>query len=292
MLAAHSTGANRQQKKSVFMTEPTAHQAATHSMPWAQTGRQPRIAIIGAGMSGIAAVVKLQKAGYTDVTVYEKTDRVGGTWRENTYPGLSCDVPSRWYSFYFALKADWPHRYSYGADIQAYLEQVAEDFGVTQKVTFNTAVAELTYEAPCWRLVTSRWQAGDIRCGHLCNGYFASAPISRHQGTRHFSGCLFSHRTLGSFHRIKRSTRWHHRHGFYSLPNRRCYHRSGERNARIPAHSPLAVAAAADRVFNRLESVNVCISFSAKTDLSLLLPAYGPHIQRGHCWQQVHATSH
>ncbi|MDG2273415.1 MAG: NAD(P)/FAD-dependent oxidoreductase [Halioglobus sp.] len=137
------------------MTEKTAHKAAAHSKAWAQTGRQPRIAIIGAGMSGIAAVVKLQKAGYTDVTVYEKTDRVGGTWRENTYPGLSCDVPSRWYSFYFALKPDWPHRYSYGADIQAYLEQVAEDFGVTQKVTFNTAVAELTYEAPCWRLLTS-----------------------------------------------------------------------------------------------------------------------------------------
>ena len=51
---------------------------------WASSGMQPRIAIIGAGMSGIAAVVKLRKAGYTDLTVYEKADRVGGTWRENT----------------------------------------------------------------------------------------------------------------------------------------------------------------------------------------------------------------
>ena len=119
------------------MTTSDAHETATSGAPWAQTGRQPSIAIIGAGMSGIAAVVKLQKAGYTDVTVYEKTDKVGGTWRENTYPGLSCDVPSRWYSFYFALKGDWPHRYSYGADIQAYLEQVSADFGVTEKSDFQ-----------------------------------------------------------------------------------------------------------------------------------------------------------
>ncbi len=105
------------------MMEHDAPAAETANQPWARAGRQPRIAIIGAGMSGIAAVAKLQGAGYTDLTVYEKTDRVGGTWRENTYPGLSCDVPSRWYSFSFALKADWQHRFSYGADIQAYLDE-------------------------------------------------------------------------------------------------------------------------------------------------------------------------
>lgn len=121
---------------------------------WAQNARQPRIAIIGAGMSGIAATVKLEKAGYTDLTLYEKTDRVGGTWRENTYPGLSCDVPSRWYCFSFALKPDWKHRYSYGPEIQAYMEQVAEDFGVTRRVRFNTPVADLSYDAPVWRLTT------------------------------------------------------------------------------------------------------------------------------------------
>ena len=126
-----------------------------HTSSWAQSGRQPRIAIIGAGMSGIAAVVKLRQSGYTDLTVYEKSDRVGGTWRENTYPGLSCDVPSRWYSFSFALNPDWPHRYSYGPDIQAYMEKVARDFGVTESVVFNTAVTDLVYEAPCWHLTTA-----------------------------------------------------------------------------------------------------------------------------------------
>ena len=121
---------------------------------WARAGRVPRIAIIGAGMSGIAAVVKLRRAGYTDLTVYEKADRVGGTWRENHYPGLSCDVPSYWYSFTFAPNPDWSHRFSYGPEIQAYMEKTARDFGVTDVVRFGTAVAELRYEAPRWRLTT------------------------------------------------------------------------------------------------------------------------------------------
>ena len=121
---------------------------------WAKRGKQPRIAIIGAGMSGIAAVVKLEQAGYTDLTVFEKADRVGGTWRENTYPGLSCDIPSRWYCFSFAMKADWKHRYSYGPDIQAYLEDVARDFKVNEKIRFNTPVTDLRWQAPVWQLTT------------------------------------------------------------------------------------------------------------------------------------------
>ena len=120
--------------------------------PWSQSQRQPRIAIIGAGMSGIAAVVKLRKAGYTDLTVFEKADRVGGTWRENTYPGLSCDVPSRWYSFSFNLKSDWDHRYSYGHEIQEYMEETADQFGVSDIVRFNTPIAKVAYEGPHWRL--------------------------------------------------------------------------------------------------------------------------------------------
>jgi cation diffusion facilitator CzcD-associated flavoprotein CzcO len=134
--------------------------SANGSASWTSEGRQPSIAIIGAGMSGIAAVVKLREAGYTDLTVYEKTDRVGGTWRENTYPGLSCDIPSRWYSFSFALNPDWTHRYSYGPEIQAYMERVARDFDVESVVRFNTPVKDLVYEAAKWRLTT----ANDEQC--------------------------------------------------------------------------------------------------------------------------------
>ena len=121
---------------------------------WAKQGRQPAIAIIGAGMSGIAAAVMLRKAGYTDLTVYEKADRVGGTWRENNYPGLSCDVPSYHYSFTFAPNPDWSHRYSYGPEIQAYMEHTAKRFGVTGITRFKTPVSELRYQAPTWLLTT------------------------------------------------------------------------------------------------------------------------------------------
>ena len=67
-----------------------------------QDGRHLRCAVIGAGMAGILSAIKLREAGLTDFTVYEKADRVGGTWRDNTYPGLSCDVPSHLYSYSFA----------------------------------------------------------------------------------------------------------------------------------------------------------------------------------------------
>jgi cation diffusion facilitator CzcD-associated flavoprotein CzcO len=112
-------------------------------------------------MSGIAAVIKLRKAGYGDLTVFEKADRVGGTWRENTYPGLSCDIPSRWYSFRFALNPEWTHRFSYGPEIQAYMEKVARDFDVESVIRFGTPVKSLDYVvqtrggAPKWRLVTA-----------------------------------------------------------------------------------------------------------------------------------------
>lgn len=121
---------------------------------WAVDGRQPRIAIVGAGMSGMCAVIKFREAGYTDLTVYEKANRVGGTWRENTYPGLSCDVPSYWYSFSFEPNPNWSHRFSYGPEIQAYMEHIARKYDIERVIRFNTRVTELTYEAPVWRLTT------------------------------------------------------------------------------------------------------------------------------------------
>ena len=74
--------------------------------------RPPRCAVIGAGMAGILSAIKLTEAGLTDFTVYERADRVGGTWRDNTYPGLSCDVPSHLYSYSFALSPEWSRHFS------------------------------------------------------------------------------------------------------------------------------------------------------------------------------------
>lgn len=133
-------------------TENITQNIADLNSCWAKQGRTPRIAIVGAGLSGIGAVIKLRDAGYTDVTVYEKAGRIGGTWRDNHYPGLSCDVPSYWYSYSFEPNANWSHRFSYGAEILKYIDHVAEKYDVMSAVKLNSPVTELTYHGPTWQL--------------------------------------------------------------------------------------------------------------------------------------------
>ena len=114
------------------------------------TTNNPRIAILGAGVSGICMAIKLKEAGFSNLVIYEKADRVGGTWRENTYPGVSCDVPSHLYSFSFAQKSDWPKLYSGGSDIQAYLEDVSEKSGIIRLCQFHTEITGATYQNYEW----------------------------------------------------------------------------------------------------------------------------------------------
>lgn len=158
---------------------------------WAQTGRQPRIAIIGAGMSGIAAVIKLRKAGYHDLTVFEKTDRVGGTWRENRYPGLSCDVPSYLYQFSFAPNPDWTHRFSYGPEIQTYMQRTASEHGVERAVRFNSEVRELRYEAPVWRLTTAKGEVESFDVVVAATGILHHPALPDIPGLDSFQGEAF-----------------------------------------------------------------------------------------------------
>ena len=117
--------------------------------------RDLSVAIIGAGMSGIAAAIKLREQGYRDIVIYEKAERLGGTWRENTYPGLSCDVPSHLYSYAFEPNPRWSHLFSPGAEIQAYFEGVAKKYDVERLMRFNTAITRAEFVDGRWRLTTS-----------------------------------------------------------------------------------------------------------------------------------------
>ena len=95
-----------------------------------------RVVVLGGGMSGICMGVKLREAGIEDFVILEKADAVGGTWRENTYPGVACDVPSHLYSYSFELNPNWSHFYSSGAEIWAYCEAVVEKYGLAPHLRF------------------------------------------------------------------------------------------------------------------------------------------------------------
>ncbi len=117
------------------------------------------ICIVGAGMSGLLMGIVLQKAGIERFRIYEKADSVGGTWRENRYPGLTCDVPSFFYSYSFEPNLDWTHRFSPGPEIRAYFERVAEKYGLLPRISFGEAVESARYEDGGWTIGTSRGAA-------------------------------------------------------------------------------------------------------------------------------------
>ena len=123
--------------------------------------RPPSVVIIGAGFGGLAVATELVRSGFGDFTILERANEIGGVWRDNTYPGAGCDIPSALYSFSHRPNPDWPKRFSPRADIKAYLEDVAGEYGVTERIRFGTAVASAEFDesAGRWRV---RTEAGEV----------------------------------------------------------------------------------------------------------------------------------
>jgi cation diffusion facilitator CzcD-associated flavoprotein CzcO len=163
-----------------------------------ETRAAPRIAIVGAGMAGILAAIQLTEAGLTDFTVYEKADRVGGTWRENTYPGISCDVPSHLYSYSFALTPEWSHRFSPGAEIQAYFERIVDDYELGARTRFGDEVTGCAFEDGRWRLETAGGHHDEVDIVIAATGVLHHPRLPDIDGLETFGGA--------SFH----SARWDH----------------------------------------------------------------------------------
>src|SRR5213592_3169908 len=105
-----------------------------------------RVLVIGAGFAGLATAIKLDEAGESDFLVVERGGDVGGTWRDNTYPGAACDVPSQLYSFSFAPNPGWSRSFSPQPEIQAYLERTAERSGVLDRFRFGVTVQAITWD--------------------------------------------------------------------------------------------------------------------------------------------------
>jgi cation diffusion facilitator CzcD-associated flavoprotein CzcO len=115
------------------------------------------VLIVGAGFAGIGMAIELKRAGLHDIVILEKADDIGGVWRENTYPGAGCDIPSPYYSFSYAPNPDWPMRFSLRADIQTYLTDTASRYGVLPHIRFGTEVTSATFDEyrATWRVETA-----------------------------------------------------------------------------------------------------------------------------------------
>jgi len=158
-----------------------------------------RVAVVGSGFGGLGAGVRLRRAGITDFVILERAASVGGTWRDNSYPGCACDVPSHLYSFSFAPNPEWPRSFSHQPDIRAYLERVTDTFGLRPHLRFNAEVTELRWEQEQtrWRVTTTvgTWTADAVvsAAGPLADPQIPDIP-----GLSEFPGKVFH------------SSRWDH----------------------------------------------------------------------------------
>ncbi|GAA2010040.1 NAD(P)/FAD-dependent oxidoreductase [Nakamurella flavida] len=126
--------------------------------------------VLGAGFAGLAMACELKRAGRHDFVVLERSSAVGGTWRDNTYPGCACDIRSDLYSFSFAPNPDWTHRYARQPEIRAYLERTTDRFGVRRHIRFHHELLDAR-----WNTADARWHVhtsrGDFRARVLVSGH-------------------------------------------------------------------------------------------------------------------------
>ena len=147
----------------------------------------PSVAVIGTGFGGLAAVIELKKRGFDDIVMFEKADDVGGVWRENTYPGAACDVPSPFYSYSFERNPRWPHRFSRQPAILDYMRHVADKYDVRRHIRFETEVTAASYDADAgkWTVELSNGRPGRGRRARVRGRPALAAGLSRHRRRGH-----------------------------------------------------------------------------------------------------------
>lgn len=153
--------------------------------------QQPRILIVGAGMSGMLLAIKLTEAGLDNHHIFEKASEVGGTWRENTYPGAGCDVAAHYYTYQDVPNPEWSTRLPQGPEIQEYLLDVAEKHRLRQRISFNKEVAEARHDGERWTVTfkDGKTEQADFVvacCGLLHHPRYPSIP-----GLEGFAGAKF-----------------------------------------------------------------------------------------------------
>ncbi|MBB6120722.1 NAD(P)-binding domain-containing protein [Nocardiopsis algeriensis] len=160
-----------------------------------------RVAVIGSGFAGIGMAVRLKQAGLEDFVILERADEVGGTWRDNSYPGAACDVPSHLYSFSFAPNPDWSRSFSPQPEIFDYMKRVAGEHGIRRHVRYGHEVLSAHWEPEHnrWRIETGR---GPLTAQFLVSGAgpLADPAFPDIKGLDTFEGKLFHSATWDHGH--------------------------------------------------------------------------------------------
>ena len=154
-------------------------------------GSDLRFIIIGAGMAGVLSAIKLQEAGFENFSIYEKSNRLGGTWQVNEYPGLSCDVPSHLYSYSFAPNPDWSRRFSPGREIQSYFENVARRYGVDELIQYGMEITRCEFSSGRWKIETADGSTDEADFVIAATGVLHHPAYPDIKGLSNFEGALF-----------------------------------------------------------------------------------------------------
>ncbi|MGW4716462.1 flavin-containing monooxygenase [Nocardia sp. NPDC004260] len=153
----------------------------------------PSIVIIGTGFGGLGVAMELQRAGLHDFQILERAEDVGGVWRENTYPGAGCDIPSPLYSYSYAPRTDWPKRFSRQPDILAYLRGIAREHDLLPKIRFRTEVTEAEFDDATGRWTVRTADGAELTCDVLISavGQLSRPALPDIPGVETFRGTAF-----------------------------------------------------------------------------------------------------
>ena len=154
------------------------------------SAKKTEIVIVGSGFSGLGAAIELKRIGIDDFIILEKADDLGGTWRDNTYPGLTVDVASTSYSYGFAPKSNWSRLYAPGSEVKEYADECAEKFKIRDHIEFSKSVESASYdeENNLWVTKVSSGETYTSRYLVSATGLFGPPKLPNIDGIETFSG--------------------------------------------------------------------------------------------------------
>ncbi len=148
------------------------------------------VLIVGAGFAGLGTAIRLQQAGIRDIVILERAGEVGGTWRDNNYPGAACDIPSNLYSYSFDQNPDWSRSFSGSEEILRYIKAMVKRFGLEKYIRFNRNVSDLAFDEDqgLWHATTDSGEIFSGRAAVMAQGPLSNASFPDISGIEKYQG--------------------------------------------------------------------------------------------------------